>query len=268
MAAGDVKIIQAEHKPRKALVCDGADDWAEINAFTVAQVLANDTKGTFTAWIKVSDLGGPYCIISSGDDSVVEHLHLAVEDGEIIAQCKVNTVMQWDIITDEDLVTPDKWHHVALVHDGTRPYLYLDGVLMTVTDTVSTDLTAWYDDLTGGDHGAIGVLDMNSTETLDFDGGISDVKYWDTDLTIEDIQADFHGNTPATDELISHWVMEEDEAIDDISSYDGTLAGNAYTDPYYSDLTNKAHQAWVAAGDNWALTSQEGMLTVLHVEGV
>ena len=267
MVAGDVKIIQAEHKPRAAVVLDGTQDWVEIDAFTVAQVLAADTKGTFTAWIKVSDWGS-YCVISSGDDNIVEHLHLGVNDGAIVAQCKVNTVMQWDIIsTNDGLITPDKWHHIAITHNGTRPNLFHNGLPVTVTDTVSTDLTAWYSVLTGGDKGAIGVLDMNSTETLNFDGGISDVKYWDKELSYAEMVEDGNGQT-VSDHLIAHWIMEEDEAIEDESGYDGTVAGNAYTDPAYSDFTNKAHLAWVAAGDIFSITANGGQLTLLHVEGV
>ena len=280
MVAGDVTIIQPVHNPKPAMVCDGTDDYAEIDAFTVARVAANDTVGTITGWINVNYTNANQCMFSSGDDNAVEHLNFGIEDGAIHAECKVATVMKWDIdSTDDNLVTGTGWHHIALVHNGTRPILYHNGVAVAMTDTTATDLTSWYDALTGGDVGAIGVLNMNSTLTLDSFGGISGVKYFNTALTATQIKDEFKGNgiivatnpvDGATTGLISHWTMDSSNSSsdDDIGGHDGTLTNQAHLVTGYSQLSKEAKELYVAAGDDWTLTSNEGQLTLLHVEGV
>ena len=270
MATGDIQVFSAKHDPRRAVVFDGTDDYVEIDAFTAAQVLAGDTTGTFTAWVNVADnVAGDYCIIGSGDLNAVEHLHLGIKDGCIVAQCKVAATMQWDIKTTDEVFSEFEeglWHHIALVHDGVRPYLYFDGVKQVVTDTISTDLTAWYSVLTGGDKGAIGILNMNATLTLDMDGAISDVKYWDAVLSEDEILNEYKG-IPTTTNLISHWQIGVEDVFDDEGGYDGTLTNQAYIDSQYSEVTAKLKNLSVVVADDISISASGGnVYNIVRVE--
>jgi len=277
MTAGDARVYVGKHDQREAMVCNGADDYAEVDAFTVAQVAANDTLGTFTAWVNLDDYeDGDYVIFSSGDANVVEYISFGIQEGAIIAKCVVATVTQWEVMSEDDTLTGNGgWHHIAVVQNGTRPIFYHNGEAVEMTDTTATDLTAWYDQLTGGDVGAIGLLNMNATQTLDTKGGISDVKYFDTDLTATKIVAEYNGNgiTSATTSsgsptnLIAHWVPASTGYSDDINDYEATYTNTAYYDSQYSELTKQASLMYGAATDFYSLSFADGQFALLHVLG-
>lgn len=240
MTAGDVKVINASAKSYQAVTCAGADDFVAIDAFTVARVAANDTLGTITAWILPLSDASNFCVFSSGDANVVEHFNFGLESGKIHAELKVATTMQWDIDSTNVVVTQaisPGWHQIGITMNGTRPTLFLDGVAVAMTDTTTTSLSAWYDELTGGDKGAIGALVMNATTTLDYDGAIGPVKYWNRDLSAAEMLDDFEGNG-STVGLISHWDWNRD-AVDVVAGHDGTLTSDAQLDNNYSQFTKE-----------------------------
>jgi len=240
MTAGDVKVISANAKAYKSIVCAGVDDFINIDAFTVARVAANDTLGTFTAWILPLSDASNFCVFSAGDNNVVEHFNFGLESGKIHAELKVATTMQWDIDSTNVLVTQaisPGWHQIGITMNGTRPTLFLDGVAVAMTDTTTTSLSAWYDELTGGDKGAIGILEMNSTTTLDYDGAIGPVKYWNRDLSAAEMLAEFN-TQGSTVGLISHWDWNTDFK-DDVGGHNGSATSDVQLDSNYSEFTKQ-----------------------------
>ena len=277
MAAGDVKLISANQGAKKAVVLDGTDDYFSANAFGAARVVTADTVGTFCAWVNVVDNTSTYAMISLGDWNVNEYLWFGVDSGKVKGFLYDAAATNWVIqsTTAKDLASG--WHHIALVHNGTRPIIYLDGALETITDVTDTTLASWISVLGGCDLTSIGCLAKSATLTYDFNGAIADVKYYNKVLTAAEILSEFNGVpvattlTNATDGvatgLISWWKLNGDY-VDSISAHNGTAVNQAYLDPNYSELTQQLHLAWVAAGDKWDLTYADGQLIGLHVEGV
>ena len=101
-----------------------------------------------------------------------EYLSLDSVSGKLRVFLKQGGATQFDVVETTAGLTARKWHHVAVVQNGTRPTLYVDGTASAMTDTTSTDLTMWYDELTNGDKFAIGCLESNNTHTNDFKGAI------------------------------------------------------------------------------------------------
>ena len=272
MAAGDVKIITAIHDPKKAIVCDGTADYVQIDAWGAAREAGGtaDTVGTFTAWVNIVSQADSYSIISAGDTNAIEYINFQIVNGYLNISLADGGVKKFDIESDDQVITTDKWHHVAVVQDGVQPVLYVDGKAVAATNDTATDITLWFADLNGIDNANIGVLDANTSVTLDMDGAIGQVKHFNYALTADDILRDFE-NKPArqvvTDNLISSWDFNGD-LVDSVSAHNGTIVNNAYLDEAYSTLTKKAHLAWVAAGDNWEFISTGNQFYILHVEGV
>ena len=280
MTAGDVTTIVTNNSWKPALVCDGIDDYGEVNAATVALVASNSTTGAIMAWVKPLSHAQTGCIFSSGNNGAAEYLHLSLEAGHIHTEMAIAGV-QFDVTSTAAMDFSDnKWHHVAVVQNGTNPVLYFDGIAVAMTNNTATQLSAWYDELTGGDHGAIGVLDMNGTQTLDWDGGISGVKiYNEIALSADEVKAEYEsGDARNAPNLIdsrkldlaaavhNHWVC--DDLTDDGSGADNmTLTGNAVNHLFYSDLTQKMNNAYTHANDIVNVIHDNGSYVVTIVHG-
>ncbi len=248
MATTDIYQIGGGLKGRKAVAFLGGnvDDGVQIDAFMAARVAANDTVGTFTAWVNVPDKTGTYCILGGGDANAVDYFYLAVVAGEIQAKCaRAGPNVAWDLITVGASLSPHEWHHIALVQNATKPKIYVDGVEYsvskgTLTETDVTEPTYWFDTLANIDGGHIGAADSiagDAALTLEFKGGISDVKYWNVALTDSQILDDTL-EVNNTTSLISHWDFKDDY-IDSVSAHNGTAVGDIILTSNYSEFTSR-----------------------------
>ena len=251
MAAGDIYHISGDLQGRRATAFLGGnvDDGIQIDAFAAARVAANDTAGTFTAWINVPDITGTYTIIGCGDASAVEYMHFSIEAGKLwAAGAKVGPNVAWDINSTNVVITPHKWHHVAFKHSGAggRVYMYIDGEIVAMTDTDVTEAAYWFDDFSLIDGAHIGAADSiagGALLTQEFKGAISDVKYWAVALTDAQVKDDYEGKIPeditgTAADLISWWDMDGDY-IDSVAGHNGTAVGDIILDNNFSEFTSR-----------------------------
>ena len=233
MTAGDVEVVRGSLNSRKAIALDGTDDYVLADAHAVARVAAGDTVGTYSAWIFLDNVNGDRVIFSAGDnDNTNEYLKLlTTTNGVLQVTLRHAGATQFNIISAADTIPSKKWTHVAVVQNGTQPVLYVNGIAIDATNSTSTDLTMWYDELSLTDKFAIGVLETNNTHLNDFQGMISDVKYWNLALNAKQILDDYKGNTaePAvTATLQFHIDFDEDATDAGLGADDGTPTGHAY----------------------------------------
>ena len=232
MTAGDVEVVRGTLDSRQAVALDGTDDYVLADAHAVARVAAGDTVGTYSAWIFTDNIDATAVILSAGDDnSASEYLRFESFSGVLRIIVYHGGANQFVIKETTGSIPAKKWTHVAVVMNGTRPVLYVNGKAVAMTDDVTTDLTAWYDVLTLVDKFAIGVLESNNTHTNDFRGMISDVKYWNLALTAKQMLDDYQGNTADPDvtaHLQSHWDMDGDAVDAGLGADNGTATGHAY----------------------------------------
>jgi hypothetical protein len=244
MAAGDIVVVRENASSKKGNYFDGTDDYVLHDAHAVARVAANDTVGTYTAWIYKNELTTNQSIISAGDNNNAnEFLKFAVTgDGKLRCLLKHGGATQWDVAQTTASITAKTWTHVAVVQNGTQPALYINGVNVVVTNSVFTDLTMWYDELTLTDKSAIGVLESNNTHTEDWKGAIGQVKYWNKALEDWEIKLDYEG-TALTDDgtyLQLNVTMENDGTTDSgLGADNGTLTGHAY---YGGEISNWSYK--------------------------
>ena len=236
MGAGDVIVLREDARARKGNIFDGTDDYVLHDAHAVARVAANDTVGTYTAWIYIDNVSNQGCILSAGDNNAAaEFLQFHIEGGMLKIELTHGSTNQFEIRETTSSIASRTWTHVAIVQDGTSPVLYVDGKLVALTIIVGTDKTFWYDELTLVDKFAIGVLESNNTHTLDWKGAIGQVKYFNIALTAAEILVEFKGTahtiraTPIETARVFDITMENDGITDSGSGADdGTLTGNAY----------------------------------------
>ena len=239
MAAGDVITIREDASGKKGNYFDGTDDYVLHDAHAVARVAANDTVGTYTAWVYVNDTDSNHTILSAGDNnSATEYMSVSTgSDARLYFKLYHGGAMQFQVRSTDALSIARKWTHVAVVQNGTQPAIYINGEAVDTTNDTATDLTFWYDELTGCDKFAIGVLESNATHTADWKGAIGQVKYWNLALNAVEIKTEADGGThaqgTARNALLNapafNVTMEDDGTTDSGSGADnGTLTGNAH----------------------------------------
>ncbi len=191
MAAGDIHTFSEKHNPKKAIVLEGVDDAIQIDAWGTDRQTASDTVGTITAWVMPRNKTGTFTIIAAGDAGSDEFLDFSIVAGLLHTELSIAATTSFDVESDDVVVQPHVWTHVALVQDGQQPRLYANGKLIASTADVNTTLTSWFDNLTGIDVANIGYLEANSTRTQDFLGAIGPIKHWNNALSDDDIRKDF-----------------------------------------------------------------------------
>jgi hypothetical protein len=183
MAITDILHICGSLNPsRPAAICLGGDvdDYYQVDAAAVGQLTAVYTSGTWAAWIIPRDITQTGTIMAMGDKDVVEFIELNVEAGKLVARCTDATTAAWVLTTDAIQCPAHKWTHVALVHDGQNPILYVNGVKVAQTMSTATAVTKFIADCAGLDSGRIGAANKagNNSITQEFGGAIADLRLY------------------------------------------------------------------------------------------
>ena len=171
---------------------DGLVDYVNLDALVTP--LASTTQGTWSMWVKpvVAITGSTYHLITFGDTSANEYFRLAVfTTGSLGALARDASGFKWAINTDSPPLSDGVWTHVAMVQDGVSPVLYVDGVAVAQTFSVTTDKTWFFNDSFGDiDNGRLGCLNRsNLGNYLFFDGTIDEVGIWTRALSATEITA-------------------------------------------------------------------------------
>ncbi len=230
MAAGDMYHISGGIKGRFAFSWPAAvsDDYIQVDAAAVARVAANDTVGSWTAWINMANITGTFTIIGAGDDNAVEFIELNVEAGLLTGRCTVATTVNFVTQADAIHFEPHRWYHIAMVQaandEGVK--LYVDGLLIASTNDTATDVNEWFTNTNGIDTMRIGAANKvgNATVTNEMIGAISDVKIFTDILTPTEVLEDFNEKSN-TNNLHNHWDMKDDLTDAGTGADDGTDTG-------------------------------------------
>ena len=258
MTAGDVQVIRGSLNSRKAVAFDGTDDELQIDAQTVGlQVLANST-GSFSLWILPDDITQTSGLYSHGANVGAAATNLLLEQvaGKIRLFGRIQATAGFDIITTSDVLTKRVWTHIAVVHNGTRPTIYINGEAVAMTDTAATDLTVWWSVLVDLDEGRIGCKTINNVESEFFDGCIGDVKYWTRDLSAAEVLEDYNGNTLTNDttDLYSHWAWDEVLTDAGVGNDTAVAVAQTYLSGWTSEWSRLVELNGLVADDHYNLT--------------
>lgn len=167
---------------------DGIDDTIDID--TTLGETANDTAGTFAAWVMITNIAtfpGVGQIVSYEDAGVAEYVQWRIDNagpaGRMRAICFDGGVSRWTLNTTNAVVSDNVWSHLALVQDGTSPVVYANGLQVPQTFTALSDKTMWFSRMTGVDRARIGSM----TAAQFFDGNIDDVRVYSRALTSNEV---------------------------------------------------------------------------------
>ena len=145
------------------------------------------------------------------------------------------TAQQWHFYTPTNSVTNHvgSLKMITLTHDGTQPYLYVDGVLQSIAYSSQTDKTKWLGDFDFANRCSLGLWQYTSDQNQ-FNGIIDDVSYFNTALDSTQIQELFNDgialdatNHSKSGNLLGYWRNDGVTTWTDRStnSNHGTVAG-------------------------------------------
>lgn len=172
--ATDVADLRLCNQPWCVRFASGKYATADNLAADPAIVVA--TSGAIVANVRPSTTGsGARTIFGVGVPGANTSLTLKIESGDQLhARLMLGGVEKWCVQANAG-VALGEWATVSIVHDGTKPALFVNGSLVAQTITVATDTTAWMAALgmsAASKWCRIGGMLVISSESSQFDGDI------------------------------------------------------------------------------------------------
>lgn len=248
-AKGRITTTGDVFRDEKSLAFDGSNDYVDCGSDSSLDVGTNDFS--VSAWCKVSTKGG-----SDYHDIVAKGNTLGSGDGWGICLVESNNTIFFDTNGDvarQNAISPSdswefgKWYHIV----GTRSNsadtlkLYLNGVL------VATNASATNDDL--GD-ASINFKIGTSESGRETKGNISEVAYYNSVLTINQVKTIYNGREPYNHKEgvasgnLQAWYRMGDGALDE-SGFKNGVIGNEKNNTLGTNLVVNGS---FEADSNWA----------------
>ena len=186
----------------RAINFDGNGDFINIGDPLGLKITS---KITVAAWIKVNAFNRAYqAVITKGDSSWRLQRYANTNYMEFSCTGTSNPILFGSKNVNDGL-----WHHVAGVYDGSRIYLYVDGVLdkdQAAIGSISTNSASVY-------------IGENSEQSgRYFDGIIDSVKVYKKGLSSVEILSLYTGGSPAGADLVGFWMMNTGSCATTIDS--------------------------------------------------
>jgi len=147
-------------------------------------------------WFRYHNTGANQRLLYWGDDNANETLGLSIaaDDDKISGTFKLAATDQWSF--DTPALTDGAEYFMYFTHNGTEPLIYLNGVLQTLTYSITFDKTKWLGDTNAIDTFVWGGIDYNSAGiNATFNSEISHGIAFNTLLTASEVK-DLSANTP------------------------------------------------------------------------
>jgi hypothetical protein len=214
---------------------NGTDEGAETK--TVSHMAAL-TQGTIEFWAKNDADSGAEQIpfgISRDTGSVDSSMWISFDGragaDDIYIKLTLDDPTQWAAKTAADSLDAyiNQWVHVAIVHNGTAPKLYLNAVEQSLTFTVEVDKTKWLkaiitDATNKADTLSTGYYAYLGSNEGEFDGHVDEVRIWNDVRTSTEIANYYKRQLTGTEDgLVYYWKL--DNAYTDSTSNGNTLTG-------------------------------------------
>ena len=180
----------------KSFYLDGVDEY--FNADDVYTNNSTDTVGTLSVVVKSVDiLPSAVSFIVTFARSTTDLSSTGISQkttGEVQITYVNSSSVKWVVVTDNP-IDLTSWTKIDLVQDGVLPIIYINGVAVAQTTTVSTNTTLWLNDVVL-DNFRIGQQDRTGGTTYDFNGYVSQVSYLNTNISAAQILDLYNNGKP------------------------------------------------------------------------
>jgi hypothetical protein len=210
----------------------GTDEYVSVDG--IVSDMATQT-GTINLWVKPSsDTGNTIVVFTYNDNNARSDMMFRYNFGasnRLEAGLAQGGTQKWETYTATNSATSHigNWTMITLVHDGSDPICYINGVDAEWTVVNSSDKTFWLGDMSGVDKSSLGIWNYTSLDNA-FIGKIGQSAVWNKNLSASEILAIYnlgrHGNLldKYSDNLVGNWAMSSLDSKTGLSDVgDGTI---------------------------------------------
>ena len=217
-------LYSRKFKNVNSFLFDGVNE--TINIDSTRTSLATTTKGTWSAWVRVVDATpvGTQVFICFGDTDANSLIDLNIQgSGVLLAQCIIAASSKWILNTDAAAFSDNTWVHIALVHDGVSPVLFVNAISVAQAFSTSLDKTVWFNNIAGLDNGRLMCRNYNNAGNGNFvNGNMDECSIWNTNLSATQISEIYNGGKPGNLKKHSAFANLVDWYRGDGAAFDGT----------------------------------------------
>ena len=197
---------------------DGESDYVEVT--NESAVIANADQMTLSGWVyprgpnadSYTQFDGFFGFRNNED---ADFYLLQLGNYKVEARLKVPGGGEFTIVTAENSIISETWHHLALTYDGSNMILYIDGI--------EAGSTGAYGQITNE------FLPFNigrliwQTTYFDLDGQVDEVSLWNLALTEQQVQDYMYADLTGEEGLVGYWKLNEGTGS---TAYDSSDEGN------------------------------------------
>ena len=197
---------------------DGESDYVEVT--NESAMIANSDQMTLSGWVyprgpnadSYTQFDGFFGFRNNED---ADFYLLQLGNYKVEARLKVPGGGEFTIVTAENSIISETWHHLALTYDGSNIILYIDGI--------EAGSTGAYGQITNE------FLPFNigrliwQTTNFDLDGQVDEVSLWNLALTEQQVQDYMYADLTGEEGLVGYWKLNEGTGS---TAYDSSDEGN------------------------------------------
>ena len=197
---------------------DGESDYVEVT--NESAMIANSDQMTLSGWVyprgpnadSYTQFDGFFGFRNNED---ADFYLLQLGNYKVEARLKVPGGGEFTIVTAENSIISETWHHLALTYDGSNIILYIDGIEAGSTGAygqITNEFLPFY----------IGRLIWQTTN-FDLDGQVDEVSLWNLALTEQQVQDYMYADLTGEEGLVGYWKLNEGTGS---TAYDSSDEGN------------------------------------------
>ena len=211
----------------KSILLDGIDDEVSMD-FT-----NTSTTGSISVWIKPTDYTtGPQIVWLYVGSGYRDLIVLTQKDNGVLGLSGVDSgSTKWRVETDNAVVSNGTWTHVVFSFDGSNGTIYINGLIVPQTYTITTNKSWWWDDLIPTKQ-RLGIFRVNGYSVQQrYNGNIEEQSVFSSALSSTEVSAIYNNGLPtdlsSESNIIAWYRMGDNDTAptltDNIGSNDGTM---------------------------------------------
>ena len=197
---------------------DGSSDYVEITDGSA--VIVNTEQMTLSGWVyprgpnadSYTQFDGFFGFRNNED---ADFYLIQLGDYKVECRLKVSDGGEFTIVTAENSIISETWHHLALTYDGSNIILYIDGIEAGSTEAFGQIINQFVPF-------NIGRLIWQTTN-FDLDGQVDEVSLWNLALTEQQVQDYMYADLTEEEGLVGYWKLNEGDGS---IAYDSSGEGN------------------------------------------
>ena len=213
-----ILFISFSFSQNYSLDFDGESDYVEVT--NESAMIANAEQMTLSGWIyprgpnadSYTQFDGFFGFRNNED---ADFYLLQLGNYKVECRLKVSGGGEFTIVTAENSIISETWHHLALTYDGSNMILYIDGIEAGSTGAYG-QITNEFSPFN------IGRLVWQTTN-FDLDGQVDEVSLWNLALTEQQVQDYMYVDLTGEEGLVGYWKLNEGTGS---TAYDSSDEGN------------------------------------------